>query len=40
MDIPAWVWLATIVGLLLVLAFDLFVVDLHPHEIRVTEAAR
>jgi tellurite resistance protein TerC len=39
-DVPTWVWLATIVALLLVLAFDLFVVDLHPHQIKVAEAAR
>jgi tellurite resistance protein TerC len=39
-DVPTWVWLATIVGLLLVLAFDLFVVDLHPHLITVREAAK
>jgi tellurite resistance protein TerC len=39
-DVPTWVWLATIVALLLVLAFDLFVVDLHPHQITVGEAAR
>ena len=40
MDVPTWVWLATIVGLLLVLSFDLFVVDLHPHLITVREAAK
>jgi tellurite resistance protein TerC len=39
-QVPTWVWLATIVGLLLVLAFDLFLVDLHPHRVTVGEAAR
>jgi tellurite resistance protein TerC len=39
-NVPTWVWLATIVGLLLILAFDLFVVDLHPHLITVREAAK
>jgi TerC family integral membrane protein len=39
-DVPTWVWLATIAVLLAVLAFDLFVVDLHPHLITVREAAR
>jgi tellurite resistance protein TerC len=39
-DVPTWVWLATIGALLAVLAFDLFVVDLHPHLITVSEAAR
>jgi tellurite resistance protein TerC len=39
-DVPTWVWFATIVGILLVLAFDLFVVDLHPHLITVREAGK
>jgi tellurite resistance protein TerC len=38
--VPIWVWLATVVGLLLVLAFDLFLVDLHPHKVSVGEAGR
>jgi tellurite resistance protein TerC len=40
MLIPAWVWLATIAGLLLLLAIDLVIVDRKPHEVTVGEAAR
>src|SRR5215468_8088012 len=40
MVIPAWVWLATIAGLLLLLAIDLVIVDRKPHEVTVGEAAR
>ena len=40
MNVPVWAWAATIIGLLAVLAVDLFLVDHHPHEIRVREAAR
>jgi tellurite resistance protein TerC len=38
--IPAWVWIATILGLLLLLAVDLVIVDRTPHEVTVGEAAR
>ncbi|MGH3796386.1 MAG: TerC family protein [Pseudonocardiaceae bacterium] len=40
MDVPTWVWFATIGVLIVLLAVDLFVVDRHPHEVRVVEAAR
>ena len=40
MNVPAWVWLATIGGLVVLLALDLFIVDRHPHEVTVGEAAR
>jgi tellurite resistance protein TerC len=40
MNVPTWVWLATIAGILLLLAVDLFIVDHNPHAIKVAEAAR
>ena len=40
MIVPAWVWLATLLGLLLLLAVDLVIVDRKPHEVTVGEAAR
>ena len=40
MNVPTWVWLATIAGILVLLAVDLFIVDHNPHAIRVGEAAR
>jgi tellurite resistance protein TerC len=40
MNIPAWVWLATLGGLLLLLAVDLVIVDRKPHEVTIAEAAR
>ena len=40
MIVPAWVWLATIAGLLILLAIDLVIVDRKPHEVTVGEAAR
>lgn len=40
MFVPVWVWFATIVGLLVLLAIDLFVVDRKPHEVTIGEAAR
>ncbi|MPZ64033.1 MAG: TerC/Alx family metal homeostasis membrane protein [Pseudonocardiaceae bacterium] len=40
MNVPAWVWLATIGGLIVLLALDLIIVDRHPHEVKVGEAAR
>jgi tellurite resistance protein TerC len=39
-QVPVWLWLATIVGLLVILALDLTIVDHHPHEVTVGEAAR
>jgi tellurite resistance protein TerC len=40
MNVPAWIWLATIGGLLVLLAIDLVIVDRKPHEVGVGEAAR
>ncbi|HET9139078.1 TerC/Alx family metal homeostasis membrane protein, partial [Actinophytocola sp.] len=40
MNIPAWVWIATLGGLLLLLAIDLVIVDRKPHEVTIGEAAR
>jgi tellurite resistance protein TerC len=39
-NVPTWVWVVTIVALLGLIAFDLFIVDRDPHEIRIAEAAR
>ena len=40
MDVPTWVWLATIGGLLTLLVVDLAIVDYRPHRIKVAEATR
>ncbi len=40
MAVPTWVWLATLGGLIVLLALDLIIVDRHPHEVKVGEAAR
>ncbi len=40
MNVPVWLWFATIAGILVLLAADLFIVDHNPHAIRVAEAAR
>ncbi|MFN2497333.1 MAG: TerC family protein [Pseudonocardiaceae bacterium] len=40
MNVPSWVWLATVGGLIVLLALDLFIVDRKPHEIGVAEAAK
>ena len=40
MNVPTWLWLATIAGILVLLAVDLFIVDHNPHKIRISEAAR
>jgi tellurite resistance protein TerC len=40
MNVPVWVWLATVAGILLLLAIDLFIVDHNPHAIKVGEAAK
>ncbi len=40
MNVPAWIWLATIGGLLVLLAIDLIIVDRKPHEVGVGEAGR
>ncbi|CAL9378394.1 putative membrane protein [Actinosynnema sp. ALI-1.44] len=40
MAVPAWLWIATIAGLLALLAIDLFIVDRKPHEVTIGEAGR
>jgi tellurite resistance protein TerC len=40
MNIPAWVWIATIGGLLLLMAIDLVIVDRKPHEVSIGQATR
>ncbi len=40
MNVPVWLWFATIAGILVLLAADLFIVDRNPHAIRVGEAAK
>ena len=40
MNVPVWLWFATIAGILVLLAVDLFIVDHNPHAIKVGEAAR
>jgi tellurite resistance protein TerC len=39
-NIPVWVWLATVAGLLILIAIDLVVVDHNPHEVKAAEAAK
>jgi tellurite resistance protein TerC len=39
-NVPLWLWFATIAGILVLLAADLFIVDHNPHTIRIGEAAR
>ena len=40
MNVPVWLWFATIAGILVLLAADLVIVDHNPHAIRVGEAAK
>ncbi|MDQ4020500.1 MAG: TerC family protein [Actinomycetota bacterium] len=40
MNVPAWVWLATVGGLVVLLALDLIIVDRKPHEVSIAEASR
>jgi len=40
MNVPTWVWLATIGGLIALLAVDLLLVDHKPHAVSITEATR
>ncbi|WP_236796894.1 TerC family protein [Amycolatopsis sp. GM8] len=40
MNVPVWLWLATIAGLLILIAIDLVIVDHKPHEVTTAEAAR
>jgi tellurite resistance protein TerC len=40
MFVPLWLWIATIAGLLLLLAVDLVIVDRKPHEVTLGEAGR
>jgi tellurite resistance protein TerC len=39
-DVPVWLWLATVVGLLVLVGIDLIVVDRHPHKVTVAESAK
>lgn len=40
MNVPLWVWLATVGGLAVLFALDLFIVDRKPHAVGVAEATR
>jgi tellurite resistance protein TerC len=40
MDVPTWVWLATVGGLGVLFALDLVIVDRKPHAVGMAEAAR
>jgi tellurite resistance protein TerC len=40
MSVPLWLWIATIAGLLVLLAIDLVIVDRKPHEVTTAEAAK
>ena len=40
MNVPVWLWLVTIAGLLAVIVADLFLVDHKPHAVTVREATR
>ncbi|MBE9375549.1 TerC family protein [Saccharopolyspora sp. HNM0983] len=40
LDVPWWVWLATLGGLVVLLLLDLVIVDRKPHEVTTGEAAR
>ncbi|OLF10052.1 tellurium resistance protein TerC [Actinophytocola xinjiangensis] len=40
MNVPVWIWFATIAGLIVLLVIDLVIVDRKPHEVGVGEAAR
>ncbi|HWD05568.1 MAG TPA: TerC family protein [Amycolatopsis sp.] len=40
MIVPLWLWIATVGGILALIAFDLVIVDHKPHEVRAGEAAR
>jgi tellurite resistance protein TerC len=40
MNVPVWIWLATVAGLIVLLAIDLVIVDRKPHEVTVGEAAK
>lgn len=40
MNVPAWLWFATIGGLVVIILIDLFVVDHKPHAVTMREATR
>jgi tellurite resistance protein TerC len=40
MNVPIWLWLTTVGVLLAIILVDLFLVDHHPHKVRLAEAAR
>lgn len=37
---PTWVWIATVVGVILLMTLDLFIVGRNPHEVTTKEAAK
>jgi tellurite resistance protein TerC len=39
-NVPVWLWFATVAALLAVILVDLFVVDSHPHRVKFAEATR
>jgi tellurite resistance protein TerC len=40
MIVPVWLWIATVAGLIVLLAIDLVIVDRKPHEVTMGEAGR
>lgn len=40
MTVPLWLWVATVAGLLVLIAIDLVIVDHNPHEVTTREAAK
>ncbi len=40
MDVPTWVWFATVGGLVVLFALDLFIVDRKPHAVGIAESTR
>ncbi|MTD57359.1 TerC family protein [Amycolatopsis pithecellobii] len=40
MNVPLWVWLTTVAGLLVLIAIDLVIVDRNPHAVTAAEAAK
>ncbi|MCW2631725.1 MAG: putative rane protein [Pseudonocardia sp.] len=40
MNVPAWLWFATIAALLVMIVIDLFIVDRHPHKVTLRESTR
>jgi tellurite resistance protein TerC len=40
MNVPLWLWIVTIAGLVAIIVADLLIVDAHPHVVKNTEATR